>query len=230
MNSKINLPSILTEETHFYKKYENELKHLLGKQYISYSTINSWFDYRGDFIKQKLLGIRLPSGVYADLGNYLGEAVENGFFSEENPHGFIGKENVDLNQYRKSNAEYEKLIVIDRGEYFMVGFIDIYYEENGKKYLQDNKSGGANKEKDYSSDEYLQTVFYNYALGGDCITGVNFFRREGSHVRPPLKLSKEQFYIPVAYNETRVKKALKKMDLAVKEITEIKNVYDRYFS
>lgn len=225
----VNLPTILTEGTHFYKKYEEQLKPYLGKYYISYSTINSWFDYRGDFIKQKLLGIKLPSGVYADLGNYLGGAVENGFFSQDNPHGFTGQENVDLNKYRKPNAEYEKLIIIDRGDYFMVGFIDIYYEQEGNKYLEDNKSGGANKEKDYASEEYLQTVFYNYALGGDCVTGVNFFRREGSHVRPPLKLGKEQFYIPVVYNEERVKKALKKMDLAVKEITEIKNVYDKYF-
>jgi len=225
----VNLPTVLTEDTHFYKKYENELKHLLGKYYISYSTINSWFDYRPDFIKQKFLGIRLPSGVYADMGNFLGEAVENGFFSQDNPHGFIGQENVDLNKYRKPDAEYEKLIIIDRGEYFMVGFIDIYYEQEGKKYLEDNKSGGANKEKEYASEDYLQTVFYNYALGGDCVTGVNFFRREGSHVRPPLKLGKEQFYIPVEYNESRVKKALAKLDLAVKEISEIKKVFDKYF-
>ena len=226
---KVNLPTILTEDTHFYKAYEKELKHLLGKPYISYSTMNSWFDYRNDFIKQKLIGIKLPSGVYAELGNYLGCAVEIGQFSDENPHGFIGQENVDLDKYRKPNAEYEKLIVIDKGDYFMVGFIDIYYESEGLKYLEDNKTGGNKKESEYSSDEYLQTVYYNYALGGDCITGVNFFRREGSHVRPPLKLSTEQFYIPITYNETRVDKAMKKLELAVKEISEITTVYNKFF-
>ena len=231
--NKINLPSILTEETHFFKEpYKEQLKPFLGRPYISYSTVESWTDerYRPDFIKQKLAGISLPQGNYAALGNYVGEAIENGYFSEDNPFGFIGQENLDLTMYRKPGAEYEKLIVVDRGEYIIVGFIDIYYEENGKKYLQDMKTGGKDKESDYISDDYLQTVLYNYALNGECEIGVNFIRRENSHVRPPLKISKEQFYIPNTYTETKVKKILSKFDKAVKEISEIKNVYDFYFN
>ena len=229
----INLPTILTEDTHFYKKYEKDLKHLLGTPYISYSTMNSWMDlkYRGDFIKQKLLGIKLPSGVYADLGTYLGTAVETGEFPKDNPHGFTGQENVDLEKYRKPGAEYEKIIIIERDGYFIVGFIDIYYENSaGEKHLEDNKTGGKDKESEYKSDDYLQTVLYNYALGGECKTGVNFFRRTGSHINPPLHLSKEQFYIPIEYNEKRVDTALKKVDKAIKEITEIKNVFDKFFA
>jgi hypothetical protein len=193
--------------------------------------MGSWTDekYKPDFIKQKLVGISLPQGSYAALGNYVGEAIENGHFSEDNPFGFIGQENLDIDNYRKPGAEYEKLIVIDRGEYIIVGFIDIYYEENGKKYLQDMKTGGKSKDYDYSSDDYLQTVLYNYALGGECEIGVNFIRRENSHVNPPLKISKEQFYIPNIYMETKVKNILSKFDKAVKEITEIKNIFDKYF-
>jgi hypothetical protein len=231
--SKINLPSILTEDTHFYKEpYKEQLEPFLGRPYISYSTMGSWADekYRPDFIKQKLAGISLPQGSYAAMGNYVGEAIENGYFSEDNPFGFIGQENLNLNRYRKPGAEYEKLVIIDRGEYVIFGFIDIYYEKNSKKYLQDMKTGGKSKEDDYSSDEYLQTVLYNYALGGDCEIGVNFIRRENSHVRPPLKISKEQFYIPNTYTEAKVKKILSKFDKAVKEISEIKNVYDKFLA
>jgi hypothetical protein len=226
---KINLPSILTEQTHFYKEpYKEQLEPFLGRPYISYSSVGSWNEYKENFIKEKLVGIKLPQGIYASLGNYVGEAIENGFFGD-NPNGFTGQDNLDLEKYRKPGAEYEKLIIIDRGEFFIVGFIDIYFEENGKKYLLDNKTGGKGKESAYQSEDYLQTVLYNYALNGECETGVNFIRREGSHVNPPLKISKEQFYIPVDYNEKRVKKALDKVDKTVKEITEIKNVLDRYF-
>lgn len=228
--SKINLPSILTENTHFYKdKYKEQLEPYLNRPYISYSSVGSWFDYKDNFIKEKLVGIKLPQGIYACLGNYVGTAIEHGYFSEENPYGFVGQENINLEDYRKPNAEYEKLIIIDRGEYIIIGFIDVYFEEDGKKYLLDNKTGGKSKEAVYSSEEYLQTVLYNYALNGECETGVNFIRREGSHVNPPLKIGKEQFYIPVEYNEKRVKTALDKVDKAVKEISEIKNVFDRFF-
>lgn len=233
MSNKINLPSILTEQTHFYKEpYIEQLKPYLNRPYISYSTMGSWTDekYRPDFIKQKLVGISLPQGTYAALGNYVGEAIENGYFSEDNPFGFIGQENLDLNRYRKLGAEYEKLVVLDRGDYLIIGFVDVYYEENGKKFCLDNKTGGKDKDKDYSSDDYLQTVLYNYALGGDCEIGVNFIRRLNSHYTPPLKISDEQFYIPNTYTEAKVKKILSKFDKAVKEISEIKNDYDFYFS
>jgi hypothetical protein len=227
--NNINLPSILTEDTHFFKEpYIEQLKPYLGRPYISYSSVGSWNDYKDNFIKEKLVGIKLPQGIYASLGNYVGEAIEKGVWGD-NPNGFTGQENLNLNRYRKPNAEYEKLIIIDRGTYIIVGFIDIYYEENCLKHLEDNKTGGKGKESTYVSDDYLQTVLYNYALKGECKTGVNFIRREGSHVNPPLKIGKEQFYIPIDYNEKRVKKALDKVDKTVKEITEIKNVFDKYF-
>ena len=227
--SKINLPSVLTEDTHFFKEpYIEQLKPFLGRPYISYSSVGSWNEYKDNFIKEKLVGIKLPQGIYASLGNYVGEAIEKGEWVE-NPNGFIGQENLDLNKYRKPNAEYEKLVIIDRGDYFIVGFIDIYYEQNGEKHLEDMKTGGKGKESTYTSEEYLQTVLYNHALNGECKTGVNFVRREGSHVNPPLKISKEQFYIPIEYNEKRVKKALDKVDKTVKEISELNTTYQKYF-
>jgi hypothetical protein len=225
----MNLPTVLTETTRFYKEpYIEQLKPFLGKPYISYSSVGSWNEYKDNFIKEKLVGIKLPQGIYASFGNYVGEAIENGFFGE-NPYGFIGQENLDLERYRKPNAEYEKLIVIDRGGFIIVGFIDIYYEQDGKKYLEDMKTGGKGKESSYSSEDYLQTVLYNHALNGECETGVHFIRRENSHIKPPLKISTEQFYIPVEYNEKRVKKALDKVDKTAKEISEINTTYQKYF-
>ena len=60
-------------------------------------------------------------------------------------------------------------------------------------------------------------------------SGVWFCRRTGSHIKPPLNLSNEQFYIPLEYNEKRVKYALDKVDRVVKEISEYYKVYQKYF-
>lgn len=229
----ISLPSILTEDTHFYQENKDKLEQYLGCPYISYSSVNSWFDYKDDFIKQKFVGIKLPDGIYALMGNYVGEAIENGYFSKDNHRGFIGQENLDLTLYRKEGAEYEKLIIIDMGDYIIIGFIDIFYIDNHELNVEDMKTGGKDKEKAYSSDEYIQTVLYGHAVekeyNKEPKIGVNFIRREGSHVNPPLKISKEQFYIPNIYSKERVEKALKKVDIAVKEISELYITYNKYF-
>lgn len=232
----INLPSVLTTDTWFYKeeRYKKQLEPFLGLPYVSYSTMESWNEYREDFIKEKLVKLPQPFGIYKEFGSYLGTAYENGNYEHENNYGFIGQENLDLAKYRNDNSEYEKLIVIDRGEYIIIGFIDKFERlKDNSVWVNDLKSGGTKKEDKYSGEDYTQVVLYSYALEnlGEKIgrTDVLFIRREGSHVKPPLKISKEQFYIPIEYNHKRVEKALKKVDLAVKEISEIKSVYDKYF-
>jgi hypothetical protein len=233
--SKINLPSILTEDTHFYKDpYKRQLEPFLGRPYISYSTMESWNEYREDFIKEKLVKLPQPFGIYKEFGSYLGGAYEAGVFPEDNPYGFIGQENIDWSKYRNEGAEYEKLIIIDRGDFICVGFIDKFERlEDGSIHVQDLKSGGAKKEDKYSSDDYKQVTLYSHALEelGEKIgrTDVLFIRRENSHVRPPLKISKEQFYIPITHTKEKVDKSLKAMDKAVKEISETKTVFDKFF-
>lgn len=232
----INLTSKLTEDTWFYKeeRYQEQLKPFLGKPYISYSTMESWEEYTEDFIKEKLVGLPQPFGIYKEFGSYLGTAYEIGKFPEQNQFGFIGQENLDLSKYRNDNAEYEKLIIIDRGDYIIIGFIDKFERlEDSSVWVNDLKSGGAKKEEKYASDDYTQVPLYAHALevNGEKIgrTDVLFVRREASHVKPPLKIGKEQFYIPVSYTKEKIDKALSKVDRVVKEITEIKNVYDKYF-
>ena len=229
----VNLTAKIEESSWFYKDNEELCKPHLNKYYISYSTVQSWFEYKADFIKEKLAKVPQKHGVYKSLGSYVGEAIENGFYSDNNPDGFIGQENLDLNKVRPPNGEYEKMIIIDRGDYIILGFIDIYSETNNNATVFDVKSGGKDKEKYYESDDYIQVILYAHAMEllGKTIkkAGVYFIRREGSHVKPPLKIGKEQFVIPLEYNEKRVKFALDKVDKAVKEITEFKNVFDKYF-
>lgn len=232
------LPTILTENTHFYKGNEKKLKKFLGKPYISYSSVSSYIDYQEDFIKQKFAKIKLPDGLYAALGTFVGQAIETGSFNVENPNGFSGLENLDLKKLRPKGAEYEKLITIDMGDYFIVGFIDIFTfdKKTGVAMVSDCKSGGSSKEDSYKSKEYIQTTLYAKAIqdeyGTKCKevkTKILFIRREGSHINPPLHISKEQFEIPLEYNEERVKYALDKVDNAVKGISKLYEVYTRVF-
>lgn len=224
----IKLPSVLTEDTWFYKdrpEDRHKLKHLLGSPYISYSSCDSYYNYLNDFIKQKFCKIKLPEGIYGVFGSYCGQATETGEFPEDNPHGFEGQENLDLASLRPEGALFEKMIVIERKGYFIIGFIDIWTKSDKGVKIRDQKTGGKLKEKKYSDPEYIQTVLYAYAeeLLGETVdeTDVYFIRREGSHVNPPLKISKEQFEIPLPYNKERVEYALNKVDEAVKGISDL---------
>jgi len=116
----------------------------------------------------------------------------------------------------------------------IIGFIDIYSEDTEGCTVFDVKSGGKEKENYYKSLDYIQVILYAHAmeLNNKKIkkTGVYFIRREGSHVNPPLKIGKEQFTIPLDYNKDRVNFSLDKVKKAVEEISEFKNIFDKFFA
>lgn len=230
----IILPSVLTEECWFYKDNEELCKPHLGKFYISYSSVSSWEGYKKNFIKEKFAKIKLPEGIYGALGSYAGHALEHGEFPKDNPYGFTGQENMDLKALRPEGSEYEKMILIDRGDFLIIGFIDRLLEyKPDTVHVRDQKTGGSKKEDSYKSKDYIQVILYAYALEqmGKTIgkTDVYFIRRTGSHVNPPLNISSEQFEIPLEYNEERVKYALDKVDRVVGEISDLYKLYKKYF-
>lgn len=237
----ITLPSVLTKESWFYEDNKEMCDPHLGKPYISYSSINSWEDYREDFIKKKFARIELPESIYAVFGSYVGDAVENQKFGE-NPHGFTGQENLKpFLESLPKGAEYEKMILIDMGEYVILGFIDIFYVETYKEdgeemdvaTVIDLKTGGKGKEKQYEDEKYIQVPIYAKAIEDLGIpiasTGVWFVRRTGSHVNPPCNISEDQFFIELDFNEERVKYAMKKVERVVKEISSAFRTYKKVF-
>ena len=230
---KIQLPTVLTEQSWFYEAHKEQLEPYLNQPYLSYSSQESFLEYTEDFIKQKFAKIKLPDGVYSGMGQYVGTAIENGKFNEDNPHGFIGQENLDLDTLRPEGAEYEKLIIIPREGYFILGFVDIYSESEKGVKIRDVKSGGKGKCDKYRGDDYTQVILYAHSqeLMGKKIaeTDVYFIRRENSHVRPPLKIGTEQFVIPLEYNAGRVKFALDKMDKAAQGISDLYTTYKKIF-
>ena len=229
----IELPSILSKDNWFYVGNEKLIDPHLDKYYISYSTVSSWEDYRSDFIKQKLAGIKLPDSIYGSFGTWVGTSVEHGEVQPNN-YGFTGDENINLIE-RTENDKYERMILIDMGEYCIIGFIDIMRESSPMvAEVLDIKTGGSKKEEEYKKESYIQTTLYSKALEDEGYkidkSGVWFCRRTGSHIKPPLNLSSEQFYIPLEYNEKRVKYALDKVDRVVKEISEYYKVYKKVFN
>jgi len=231
--TSIELPSVLNKECWFYKGNEKLIDPHLGKFYISYSTVSSWEDYRSDFIKQKLVGLKLPESIYGNFGTWVGTSVEHGEVQPNN-YGFTGEENLNLIT-RTENDKYERMILMDMGDYCIIGFIDIMREIAPMvAQVADIKTGGAKKEEEYKKESYIQTTLYSKALEDEGYkidaSGVWFCRRTGSHVKPPLNLSSEQFYIPLEYNEKRVKFALAKVDRVVKEISEFYKVYQKTFA
>lgn len=233
--AKLQLPSILTEETWFYKDSPQDqarLKPFLNMPYISYSSVDSYFNYPEDFIKQKFAKIKLPDGIYGTFGTYCGTALEDGIFPE-NPHNFYGQENMNLEELRGKNSEFERMIIIDRGGYFIIGFIDRLTPTENGVHVRDQKTGGKDKEAKYKNSDYIQVTLYSHALELEGLnvtdTDVWFIRRVGSHVNPPLGISKEQFSIPIEYNKETVKYALDKVDRAVIEISELYKTYLKVF-
>lgn len=229
------LPSKITENSWFYKekRYKKHIEPYLGRYYLSYSSNNAWSNplYTGGFIREKMMGFPFTQNIYASLGNFVGESVEKGEI-QENKHGFLGEENIKKIE-RPEGAEYERLVIIDMGEFVFLGFIDIYLETEKGVSIGDLKTGAKKSIKDYKSKDYTQVVLYAHTLeqeGKNILdTYVLFIERIGSHINPPLKITENQTRIPIEYSEKRVKYALNKLEMAAREIAECYAVYNKYF-
>lgn len=232
--SIIKLPTIINESCWFFEENKEVLKDFIGMPYISYSSVNAWNDpkYQPDFIKQKFGGIKLPDGIYAEFGSFVGEAIENGKFGD-NPNNFQGLENLNLELLRPPNSEYERFIIIPFGSFVMIGFIDRFTTKEDSVEVTDFKTGGKNKEDDYKSPKYRQTTLYAWAeelKGTKSIeTGVYFIRREGTHANLPMTISQEQFYIPLDYTPEKAQEALEYVEKTVEEISDVYKTYLKVF-
>lgn len=225
------------KDSWFYKdkRYKKQLEKVKDKLYISYSTVSALLDekYCAGLLKNKLLGIPQGDNIYANFGSYCGHILENGKEPKENPNDFDVSA-FDVASLRKKDAEYEKIIVIDRGEYVIIGFIDMYYKDKDTTYVVDMKTGGTNKESKYTTDEYIQTVLYAYAIGEENVkTKVYFLRRAGYHSAPTLekrqlRLTGEFKKIPVTYSKNRVVEALEMVDKAFEEVMYLTKFTDEF--
>ena len=233
--SKINLPSVLTEKTHFYKEHEKELKKYLGWKYVSYSTLTSVDEYEEDFIKNKFLGIKSEGSIYTTAGTIIGSILELGKLPKNIPSEIKIADDFNIKQIRNPKAEFEKLTILELADdIILIGFCDmVETNEDGSLTITDLKTGAENKKPYYSSEKYYQLVIYAYSLikmGYDVRNiKVEFVLRTGSHVKPPLLLNNDFTRIDLEYNEERVIYALDKVHKSIGKINSLYTTYQKLF-
>ena len=233
----MNLPSIYKERKNNpvperYKKY-------IGKQAISYSTYNSFIEdgYRGSWFANKFLKLPSEGNIFTEYGSSVGNYQETGIIQ---PYlSDFDMSVLDKEHPANPNAEYEREILIDMGEYVIYGFVDrILGMGTGELDIDDFKSGSiAKKEAEYASEDYGQTTLYAHALKLEGYkiksSGVVLFDRKGNTLeeghRNKLRLTGEITKIDTPYSEERAKKLLKKIDNVAKQISDYYTLYQKIF-
>ena len=208
-----------------------------GKPKISYSQYNSWCEdtYRGDYIGKYFLGVPDPGNIFTDFGGYVGEFLESGVDNS----GYLDAEDLKwLNTVeRPENAEYEREVVLDLGEFVVQGFIDQNWETPEGMIVKDFKTGGDKQKKMYGGEDYQQTTLYCKSLVEEGITiadsCVELMPRKGNKLDKsadhPMRLVGEGIAIPTPYSEERAEKFIKKLTEVTTDISDHYKCYIKFF-
>lgn len=242
---KVELPSTYTYIEGVcnpeHKKYE-------GRQKISYSQVGSFRDYRGDYIAQKFLNLRLPQGEFALFGNAVGDYINPHAENIENVLSAEDEKILDLfiesliEEGIYDASSYEDEIIVDLAPFgvdaILQGFSDLKYTDNNKTTLVDFKTLNLDKKASYyGSKLYKQLKIYGYALEerGEEIadTFVVGFGRKGNAIGADgnyrMRLSGEIEKIPNPYDREEAKKALKEVADICVEVSDYFKTYKKYF-
>lgn len=227
------------------KTYENELGNYpqhKGKQKISYSQLNSFKDYKEQYIQGYFLGNSSESGMFAFFGTLVGTYYENGEKNENLSESDM--KTVDsLLKYKSS--KYESEIVIDLEPFglkdcVLQGFSDHEYDNNEQRFIEDLKTGASKSMQEKYGDmkKYYQTRMYAYQrenegfkIGG---CQVNHLDRKGNNLvigdKNCLRLTGQIDYIETPYKREDVEDYLNNSVVPVcKDIAEYYKVYNKYF-
>lgn len=234
--TKIILPKIYENELGNYPQHK-------GKQKISYSQLNSFKDYKEQYIQGYFLGNSSESGMFAFFGNLVGTYFSDG---EKNENLSISDmETIDKLVKHKS-SKYESEIVIDLEPFglkdcVLQGFSDHEFKANKMKYIEDLKTGASKSMQEKYGDmkKYYQTRMYAYQrenegfeIGG---CQVNHLDRKGNNLiigdKNCLRLTGQIDYIHTPYKREDVEDYLKNSVVPVcKEIAEYYSVYTMFFA
>lgn len=228
------------------KRYENELGNYpqhKGKYKVSYSQLNSFKEYKEQYIRGYFLGIPSESGIFAFFGSLVGEYFEKGA-KNENLSEFDMQTIDELLKHPSSQFEAE--VVIDLEPFglkdcVLQGFSDHEYNKENLHFIEDLKTGAEkDKEKKYGDlEKYFQTRLYAYQreLEGHKIGGcrVNHLDRKGNNLiqgdKNVLRLTGRIDYIDTPYKKEDVEKWLKQTVVPVCiEIAEYYKVYNKFFT
>lgn len=235
-----NLYSVVKTDNPKFQAYR-------GMPQMSYSAYTSWTNpkYIGEFIAQKFLGISLPSGIFADYGTACGEFIELNGEMPTDPDSIRCRELLSESDIkylklveRPEDSEFEREILLNRGKYCVIGYIDRCTTlADLKLHVRDYKTGSTAKAAEYGSLKYQQTNLYAYALESEgeevAQCDVELLHRKGNTVDPDshnrLRLVGTSEIIDTPYTKERAEKFLKEMDKVAQEIADYAFFMNKYF-
>lgn len=232
----IQLPKIYENELGNYPQHKN-------KQKISYSQLNSFKDYKEQYIQGYFLGNSSESGMFAFFGNLVGTYFSDG---EKNENLSVSDMETIDTLLKHESSKYESEIVIDLEPFglkdcVLQGFSDHEYDDDIFRYIEDLKTGASKSMQEKYGDmkKYYQTRMYAYQrenegfkIGG---CQVNHLDRKGNNLiigdKNCLRLTGQIDYIHTPYKREDVEDYLKNSVVPVcKEIAEYYSVYQRFFA
>lgn len=213
--------------------------------YISYSQYSSFTEENEEFRNQMILkyifGIEVSSRfqIFADFGSHCGEYIETK--GQKRGDLLSDKDCEILNDLIKDfpeDSEYEREVWIDRGRYFILGYIDrwtpLKHDIATTCDVEDFKTGNLLKKKSfYASEKYGQTTLYcnSEIKKGNKIKNsfVTLLDRKGnplSDTNPTkLELTGKTEKIETPYSEERAEKLLKSIDETAVRLATLKETY-----
>lgn len=233
---KITLPKIYEDGLGNYPQHK-------GKQKISYSQLNSFKDYKEQYIQGYFLGNSSESGIFAFFGNLVGTYFSDG--EKDENLSVSDMETIDK-LVKHESSKFESEIVIDLEPFglkdcVLQGFSDHEYDDDIFRYIEDLKTGASKSMQEKYGDmkKYYQTRMYAYQrenegfkIGG---CQVNHLDRKGNNLiigdKNCLRLTGQIDYIHTPYKREDVEDYLKNSVVPVcKEIAEYYSVYQKYFA
>lgn len=245
---KIELPRIYTRDKWAENKIPEHKKYI-GKQYISWSQIESYNDKSGfntgfdgdlEYILSYFSGFTFPDMGWGDFGtqveNYITERKDGDKFSDEEKE--VLEKITPLGVYQKEICLYiEELDVI------VLGFIDDMSPiiESTVKIVRDYKTKSESSKKDLHLDKKHQLEIYVLYLKQQGVTVKNaeycIIERLGGYQcmqgggRDVLKVGKRIWYEPYnkALDEKRLIQTKKLLISTIKDISETYKIYNKFF-
>lgn len=234
--SDLILPKYFDDRNGTYPQHKGKIK-------LSYSQYNSYNDpeYKLEYYLQYFMGIKLPSGEFADFGSAVGEYIESRGQGEIK-QGILSQEDVEILENivtYPDNCVYEDEVVLDLGDFVLEGYIDrSEYKLANVVDITDFKTLNIDKKSAYyASNDYKQTTIYCYfkeqqgfVIGNSQVVGLG---RKGNSLNGTgnfkMRLSGESKLIPTPYSKERAEEAIKDIRETAKKISDDYKIYLKLF-
>lgn len=188
-----------------------------GNSYVSYSQLQLFIKDEKEYKNRYIDRLPFRTNAYIEFGSKVGKALE------ENDMCLFTKSEVDTLSKVTRLDVFERKTILKYDGFYVLGFIDTI--SNDYLNIIDYKTGGKNKEFEYTKDDYFQLQLYALSIRQE--TGVTplkasveFIRRIGNaYKREVLKVSNESpIIIDVDISYDRLKKVYNDTLRITKEI------------